>query len=190
MVSRRYRNNETKSSDCLSQKDSHYRIGSQPHTFTFHLDKTLAGGCDIVDQNYIFSLNIFGMENEIGKFIIPVLPFSCSRSSLIQIARKPSATFRRRDKRLQKRAKRAIFRSRVAAGIGIRIGSFISLKNGMRPIQSEKILASKGAAFSLPSLKRNTKLLTFFDIGSVLWFWLDNNRGYKNIMYRRTAPCL
>ena len=40
-----------------------------------HLDKTLAGGCDIVDQNYIFSLNIFGMENEIGKFIITSTAF-------------------------------------------------------------------------------------------------------------------
>ena len=50
-------------------------LAPQPHTFTFHLDKTLAGGCDIVDQNYIFSLNIFGMENEIGKFIITSTAF-------------------------------------------------------------------------------------------------------------------
>lgn len=89
-----------------------------------------------------------------------------------------------------KRAKRAILRSRVAAGIGIRTGDFISLKKGIRPMQREKILASKGAAFSVPSLKRNTKLLTFFDVGSGLLSGSGNNREYRSTRLRHSAPCL
>jgi len=88
------------------------------------------------------------------------LAYADTRALHPRVARMPSTTLSRCERKLQKRAKRAMFRSRVAAGMGISTAlAAFSLKNGIRAIQSEKILATRAAC--RPSLNLNTRLLVF-----------------------------
>ena len=85
------------------------------------------------------------------------LAYADTRALHPRVARMPSTTLSRCERKLQKRA---MFRSRVAAGMGISTAlAAFSLKNGIQAIQREKILATKAAC--RPSLNLNTRLLIF-----------------------------
>ena len=93
-------------------------------------------------------------------FSLTGLAYADTRALHPRVARMPSTTLSRCERKLQKRAKRAMFRSRVAAGMGISTAlAAFSLKNGIQAIQREKILATKAAC--RPSLNLNTRLLIF-----------------------------
>lgn len=111
------------------------------------------------------------------------VPFCCSLSYSIRTVGKPSSIISRRESSPQKDSKRCRCLSFVEAGRGIRIGSSRLSKYLMRDIAKEKSLAASNAL--APSLKRNTRLVTFFySLMSLIYATRDNSRGYRNITPR------